>query len=387
MGRISKRRRWLRYKTQGVMAIVSYLLLFLGSVFLLPLGCQEQTAVEESSSVQTQRHILTEDKSITVQSGGPGQKADIVSAAPSKKSPRITFEKVVHDFGEIAPGMKQTCKFRFTNTGNGLLKIKEVERCCGVSTRLDKKEYAPGESGILTVDFHSGSGYRRFTRHLHVDTNDEIMPRVTLTINADIVSKISCEPETLKLLLEEENAGCPEIKISSRDNKPFSITGFKATAGCLTADYDPSVQATEFFLQPKADIDKLERCERGNIKISLTHPECDSVDVFFDVLPRFVSSPPQIIVFGAKPNQPVVRKISVLNNYREDFEIESTSSKNNTMKVLSQEKLSSGYQFEVQITPPARTDARSLFTDVFRVKIKGDEQLEIACRGFYLTKR
>ncbi len=382
MGRVSKRRRWLRYKTPGVMAIVSYLLLFLGSAFLLPLGCQEQTAVEESSSMQTQRQVLAKDEPTMVQSDSPERKTDAEPAAP-----RITFEKVVHDFGEISPGAKQTCGFRFTNTGNGLLKIKEVERCCGVSARLDKKEYAPGESGTLTVDFRSGSGYRRFTRQLHVRTNDEKMPRVTLTLNANIVNKVSCEPKTLKLLLREENAGCPEIKISSRDNKPFSITGFRATAGCLTADYDPSVQATEFFLRPKADIDKLGRYERGNIKISLTHPECDSVDVFFDVLPRFVSSPPQIIVFGAKPNQPVVRKISVLNNYSEDFEIESTSSKNNTMKVLSQEKLSSGYQFEVQITPPARIDARSLFTDVFRVKIKNDEQLEITCRGFYLTKR
>jgi hypothetical protein len=61
-----------------------------------------------------------------------------------KPLPEIKFEKLVYDFGEVGPSAKHTGEFKFTNVGEGLLKITKVGRCCGVVTRLDKKEYEPG---------------------------------------------------------------------------------------------------------------------------------------------------------------------------------------------------------------------------------------------------
>ncbi len=70
--------------------------------------------------------------------------------------PRITFEKVIYDFGEIGPETNSLCEFKFTNTGNGILKITEVEKTCGCTPfTLAKKEYAPGESGVLKVEYQS----------------------------------------------------------------------------------------------------------------------------------------------------------------------------------------------------------------------------------------
>ena len=31
----------------------------------------------------------------------------------------ITFEKTVHDFGQVSPGSKNVCEFKFKNTGTG----------------------------------------------------------------------------------------------------------------------------------------------------------------------------------------------------------------------------------------------------------------------------
>jgi len=45
--------------------------------------------------------------------------------------PRISFEKTVCDLGEVGQGTKNSCEFRFTNTGRGLLKIGNISRTCG----------------------------------------------------------------------------------------------------------------------------------------------------------------------------------------------------------------------------------------------------------------
>ncbi|MBA7711607.1 hypothetical protein ES703_120573 [subsurface metagenome] len=189
-------------------------------------------------------------------------------------------------------------------------------------------------------------------------------------------------------MLKDENAGCPEITLTSRDNQPFAIKQFKSTASSITADFDPSVKNTKFVLQPKVDMEKLRRSLNGRISISLTHPQCRTVTIPFNTRPRFKITPPSIIALKAEPHKPTKRKVWILNNYNEDFEIESVSSqKKGIIKVLSQEKIDNRYKFELEITPPAAEGKRMLFTDVFFVNIKGGERLQISCRGFYNSRK
>jgi len=71
--------------------------------------------------------------------------------------PRISFEKTVFDLGDVGPGTKNECEFRFTNTGRGRLKIGNISRTCGCTVfHLDKKEYAQGETGTIKVFYTAG---------------------------------------------------------------------------------------------------------------------------------------------------------------------------------------------------------------------------------------
>jgi hypothetical protein len=226
-----------------------------------------------------------------------------------------------------------------------------------------------------------------------VFSNDKVKPKVELTIKAKIVSRIDCQPEKLDLLLNKENAGCPAITIRSLDGKPFSIkqfktTGrFKSTEMAITADYDSSVEATEFVLQPKVDIEKLRKGSNGRIEITLTHPEGDVVTIPFTVLPRFKITPPSIIIYKAEPEKPVTKEVWILSNYDEDFEVESTSVLQGAIKVLGQEKIDNRYKFELEITPPGANEGQKrVFTDVLFVNIKDGERLKVTCRGFYSGK-
>ena len=302
--------------------------------------------------------------------------------------PEIKFEKTICDFGEVGPSTKNIGELKFTNVGEGLLEITKVGKCCGVVTRLDKMEYKPGETGVLKVEWNSGAGEMTFTRQVVVHSNDPNAPATTINIKAKVALQIDWEPKRLKLFLDEENAGCSNVTITSLDNQPFSITGFKSTADCITADYDPSVKATKYVLEPKVDSEKLLKSLKGLINISLDHPKGNGAIILYSVLPKYTINPPLLIIFNAEPNKPIVRKISVLNNYKKDFEIESVSSKNDivAMKLLEQKKLRNGYQLDVEIIPPA-DEGQPRFTDEFSLNIKGGESLSIRCNGYYSKRK
>ncbi len=341
-------------------------------VLLLQFGCQEQAKLAEKPTTAPDTAVV-----------GLPEKVEPVLAKPA---PKITFEKIVYDFGQIGTAAKKkVAEFKFTNTGDDLLKITEVEKCCGVVTRLDKTEYAPGESGVLKAEFVSSQKPGPMSRTLYVRSNDKTNPRIALTFKVTIVLRVTYSPKRLKLFLEETNAGCPKIVLSSLDNQPFAITLFKSTSDCITADIDDSVEATKFILEPIVDMEKLNNNLKGRISISLTHPEAKGVQIFYDVLPKFTIKPPLIFAFNAEPQKPILRKITVLNNYGGNFEIESVSSPNNMVKVLSREKIRSGYQLEVEITPPS-SEGKTSFADMLVVKIKDGDELGIVCRGFYKRK-
>jgi hypothetical protein len=305
-----------------------------------------------------------------------------------KNPPEIKFKELVYDFGEVGPSAKQKGQFEFTNVGEGLLKISKVGQCCGVKTKLDKMEYAPGESGVLQVEWNSGPLESKMSRQLVVHSNDKTNPQTTLTIKALTVLKVKWEPKRLRLFLDEDNAGCPKITVSSIDDRPFSITGFKSTADCITVDFDPTAEATKFVLEPKIDTEKLKKSLKGRVFITLNHPQGKNATILYSVLPKYTVNPPLLIIFDAVPNKPIIRKISILNNYRKEFEIESLSSKSNVVdvKILEQKKISNGYQLEVAITPPA-AEGKTKFSDQLSVSIKDGEELAIRCNGYYSKRK
>jgi len=306
----------------------------------------------------------------------------------NKAKPEIKFKELVYDFGEVGPSAKHKGQFEFTNVGEGLLKIAKVGQCCGVKTKLDKMEYAPGESGTLEVEWNSGPLESKMSRQLVVHSNDKANPQTALTIKALTVLKVAWEPKRLRLFLDEDNAGCPKITINSIDDRPFSITGFKSTADCITADFDPTAKATKFVLEPRIDAEKLKKSLKGRVNITFNHPMGKNATLLYSVLPKYTISPSMIFVWDAQPEQPVVKKISVLNNYRKDFEIESVSSKRNIveLKVLEQRKIANGYQLDLELTPPAISN-KTGFIDELSVNIKGGEKLVVRCDGRYSIRK
>ena len=305
---------------------------------------------------------------------------------PKTLSPKITFEKLVYDFGEVSLNSVHTGQIKFENTGQAPLRITEVGKCCGLVAELDnaKTEYAPGESGTLKVRWRSGSQPAVFKRQMMVHSNDPSTPVTSLTIQAKAVPKVVWEPKILRLSLDKQNAGCPKVTVSSLDKRLFSINTFRATGDCIIADLDTVASKTSHVIEPKVDMEKLPKNLKGRIEIGTTHPEARTLTIEFDVVPEYSLEPPLIMVFNAEPEKSIMRKVVILNNYDRDFEIESVSSRDNTVaiEVLGKSKIENGCELELKITIPP-IDETNKFTEELSINLQGGKKLPIKCNGFY----
>ena len=71
-------------------------------------------------------------------------------------APAAKFEKETHDFGKIKAGDKVTYAFKFTNTGQSPLIIKDAIATCGCTKpEWPKTPVRPGEVGEIKVTFDS----------------------------------------------------------------------------------------------------------------------------------------------------------------------------------------------------------------------------------------
>ena len=366
-------------------------IIVIGSILLPQIGCEEQakkpaTSPQTPPAVASAKHGVSATPKITA-APAKAEPNNPLPAAPADEgpAPKITFESEVHDFGDIGPGSSNACEFKFTNTGIAVLKVnKKIESTCGCTVpELSKEEYAPGESGIIKVKFSAGKQASPVSKHMYVSSNDKTRTKIDLTIKANIILKVDYEPKQISLSLKQENAGCPQITIRSLDGQPFAIRSFSSTADALTIDVNSAVTDTNFVIKPTANLDKLKNSIEGTINIGLTHPQCDSITIPFNVLARFEFNPKTLVILKAKPQQPITRKVWLLNNYNEDFEIESTASEKGAIKVLTQQKVGPRYEFELEITPPPAQNGIKFFTDMLTVNIKGGEKQTITCRGFY----
>jgi hypothetical protein len=351
-----------------------------GCILFLQAGCEEETMEPRTLNPNWfKQQTWAAINQQAPQQGFQQAPQRMVTAAPG-----IAFEKVTHNFGDVGPGTNHLCEFRFTNTGNAVLRIGEVTKICGCTPfSLDKTEYAPGESGTLRVRYYAEPPYGNTKKQLFVHSNDRRNPKIALNIEARIAVKVNFEPKALRLSLKHQNAACPQITLSSLDNQPFSIRSFKSTANFITAAYNPSAVATSFVLQPMVDMTKLEQNLNGRIEIALTHPECKTVTIGVNTLPRFNVAPRPIVVRGVQAKSVVTKKVRIQNNYKDAFELESVRSKKGIVQVVSSQKLNDGYELELSITSPAQRSRASLFTDTVVVKIKGGGNLEIPFNGFY----
>ena len=86
----------------------------------------------------------------------------------------IKFEKTTHDFGTFSENSpKVTCKFQFTNVGNGPLVIHQAIASCGCTVpQYPKEPIKPGDTGEITITYNGAGKFPgKFRKSITLRTN------------------------------------------------------------------------------------------------------------------------------------------------------------------------------------------------------------------------
>jgi hypothetical protein len=156
--------------------------------------------------------------------------------------PEIKFEKTQVNFGEIESGKVIDLEFKFQNTGDELLVIKKISPSCGcTATKLDKKEYKPGEKGTIPVKFYSKGYSSEIIKSITVVTNDKKNPYTRLKVRGNVIlkdfpmAKLSIEKIDFKKVkigkkyvrkIKIQNVGTEDLKILEATIYPEISTEF-----------------------------------------------------------------------------------------------------------------------------------------------------------------
>ncbi len=319
----------------------------------------------------------------------PSEKAAVTEPNVSGPFAHIKFDNTVHDFCEVSPDSMNNCTFKFKNTGPGKLTITETRGTCKCTVpELAKKEYAPGESGEINVQFRAPAYAGPTTQSIHVSSNDPENPRTELVIKASVISKVRITPDVMNLsLVDVNNAGAVPVTIKSVDNERFAILSVESQGGVFTVAFDPNNISDTHTLYPKVNIDNLRRYLGGYLVFNINHPSSKFVRVQYSCLKEFEASPSVIIIRDAEVGKPQTRTIYLVSNYNLPIEIEPVASEKGIVNVTAQEKTENRFKIDVEITPPPREGQTRIFSDTLHIKIKNKEEITIPCRGFYKVSR
>ncbi len=72
----------------------------------------------------------------------------------TQSGPKIVFESLVHDYGNITKGANGECTFTFKNEGNEPLLLSSVTSSCGCTVPTWTKDpIMPGQTGTIKVRY------------------------------------------------------------------------------------------------------------------------------------------------------------------------------------------------------------------------------------------
>ncbi|MGC6470150.1 MAG: DUF1573 domain-containing protein [Flavobacteriales bacterium] len=159
--------------------------LFFLSVALVFFACDDMAKnVNEKQSVSIQDKV--EQKSLSTNLVMNSNSANGISKV---LGPQFSFEKDVHDFGQLIDGEKVAYSFKFTNSGDAPLIISSAKGSCGCTVpNWPKDPIAPGESGTIDVSFNSSgrTGKQNKAVTLTANTNPS---RKVINITSEVITE------------------------------------------------------------------------------------------------------------------------------------------------------------------------------------------------------
>ena len=149
-------------------------------------ACGSEGAQQSGDTAQAEKAAEQPVQPANAQAPQQAQEAATESTGPLTT---IEFDNIEHDFGTITQGDVVNHVFKFTNTGDEPLVIKNAKGSCGCTVpQWPKEPIAPGEGGEIKVEFKSAGKSGVQSKKVTIDAN---VPggKTFLTVKSNVEKK------------------------------------------------------------------------------------------------------------------------------------------------------------------------------------------------------
>ena len=302
----------------------------------------------------------------------------------------VEIASPIYDFGEVFGGTEVAHIFTFTNRGDEVLEITDVESSCYCTTGfLSDTRIQPGETGRIEVAFKAPPRSETVHEVVKLTTNQAALPHFELAVKATVITPFEAIPARLLL---------GKISPSSFSGRHLLLRQTLAQQAEVV-EIKPSSEYILAELQPPS--------RNGNVRIQITvgsgmpvgtFRESLGLDFAYDgrryswgvpisgeILGDVSVSPQRLFLGIVKPSE-VPRKRVQLSRLRGDH-LEISSVQTSSQYVDAQvETLESGNRYEVQLSIGAGAPVGDL-TDTLIVRTNSKNQPEIKIPIYGVVKR
>ena len=104
------------------------------------------------------------------------------------RTPKARIPETIYSYGNLQAGEKANHDFLIYNDGVKPLLIRKVKSTCGcIKSSITKSEIAPGESGIIHIEFDSFGKEGKDSRIISVFLNDPMMAEMKMEVNGVVL--------------------------------------------------------------------------------------------------------------------------------------------------------------------------------------------------------
>ncbi len=312
----------------------------------------------------------------------PAVRADVPSP--------IEIASPIHDFGEVFGGTEVEHIFTFTNRGEDVLEITNVESSCYCTTGLlSDTRIPPGGIGRIKVAFKAPPRSEVVNEVVKLTTNQSELPHFELALKATVITPFEAIPASLLLgKISPSSFSGRHLLLRQTLAQQAEVVGIKPSSEYILAELEPPSRNGNVRIQITVDSGMPVGTFRESLGLDFAYDGRRyswSVPISGEILGDVSVSPQRLFLGIVKPSE-VPRKRVQLSRIRGDH-LEISSVQTSSQYVDAQvETLESGNRYEVQLLIGAGTPAGDL-TDTLIIRTNSKNQPEIKIPIYGVVKR
>lgn len=241
-----------------------------------------------------------------------------VAAVAGGSGPKMVFATPVYDFGQIKGGESVKYTYVFTNVGNAVLQVSNVQASCGCTTAGEwTRQVEPGQTGTIPIQFNSQNFSGAVGKSITVTCNDTNQPSVVLQIKGTIWRPIDVTPQFAVLNVSSETpSNATTVRIVNNEEAPLTLSAPQSSNPAFATELITLQPGKEFRLIIKAVPPLPAGSVQGPItlKTSSSNLPLITITAWANLQPAVVVVPTQITLPAAPLASPTPATVAIRNN-------------------------------------------------------------------------